>query len=147
MKRINRVHHVKWPQRVGIHSDPAAAQGRSQGHPGGGSAAPAAWGFRRAREAAPLLGKPCHDMPMASTDPGGVLEHQLDLSIRTRGPELVPRSVATSDRCERIQELGQFVAAAHVARILISRGFAAFMCDMTMKPPSGRRSPCANTTR
>jgi len=128
---------------------PAAAQGRSQGHPGGGSAAAGSMGASGAHgNSATAGGSHGSSNPTASTDPGGVLEHNSNLATKLEGLTGATSVANLKTDASAFKNFGQFVAAAHVAKNLdIPGGFAALMCDMTMKTAVGAPSPCANTTK
>ena len=85
---------------------------------------------------------------MASTDPGGVLEHNSNLSSKL---ETLTGATSVADLktdASAFKNFGQFVAAAHVAKNRnIPGGFAALMCDMTTKTAAGATSPCTNKTK
>jgi len=128
---------------------PAAAQGRSQGHPGGGSAAAGSMGDSGTRgNSASAVGGHGSSNAMASTDPGSVLEHNSNLAGKL---ETLTNTTSVTDLetdAKAFKNFGQFVAAAHVAKNLnIPGGFAALMCDMTNKTAVGASSTCTNTTK
>ena len=124
---------------------PASAQGRSQSHPGGGSAAAGSIGASGSHGNGEGHGS---SNPMASTDPGSVLEHNSNLSGKL---ETLTNTTSVTDLetdAKAFKNFGQFVAAAHVAKNLnIPGGFAALMCDMTNKTAVGASSTCTNTTK
>src|SRR5215469_13309640 len=62
---------------------PAAGQGRSQAHPGGGSAAGSMGGTHG--NSASAGGGHSSSSAMASTDPGSVLEHNSNLATKLEG--------------------------------------------------------------
>jgi len=128
---------------------PAAAQGRSQGHPGGGSAAAGSMGASGAHgNSATAGGSHGSSNPMASTDPGGVLEHNSNLATKLEGLTGATSVANLKTDASAFKNFGQFVAAAHVAKNLnINGGFAALMCDMTNKTAVGATSTCTNTTK
>ena len=85
---------------------------------------------------------------MASTNPGGVLEHNSHLATKLETLTGTTNLTDLEKDASAFKNFGQFVAAAHVAKNLnIPGGFAALMCDMTMKTAVGAPSPCANTTK
>lgn len=124
---------------------PAAAQGRSQGHSGGGSAAAGSMGASGSHGNGEGHGS---SNAMASTDPGSVLEHNSNLSGKL---ETLTNTTSVTDletNAKAFKNFGQFVAAAHVAKNLnIPGGFAALMCNMTNKTAVGASSTCTNTTK
>src|SRR6266853_4509281 len=128
---------------------PAAAQGRSQGHPGGGSAAAGSMGASGAHgNSATAGGSHGSSNPMASTDPGSVLEHNSNLATKLEGLTGATSVANLKTDASAFKNFGQFVAAAHVAKNLdIPGGFAALMCDMTNKTAVGATSTCTNTTK
>ena len=128
---------------------PAAAQGRSQGHPGGGSAAAGSMGASGAHgNSATAGGSHGSSNPMASTDPGGVLEHNSNLATKLEGLTGATSVANLKTDASAFKNFGQFVAAAHVSKNLnIPGGFAALMCDMTTKTAAGATSTCTNTTK
>lgn len=87
---------------------------------------------------------------MASTDPGGVLEHNSNLSSKL---ETLTGATSVADLkadASAFKNFGQFVAAAHVAKNRdIPGGFAALMCEMTTHGATvgGMASTCSNTTK
>jgi len=125
---------------------PAAAQGRSQSHPGGGSAAAGSMGSSDMHGNS--AGGHGSSNAMASTNPGNVLEHNSNLSGKL---ETLTGTTSLTDLetdAKAFKNFGQFVAAAHVAKNLnITGGFAALMCDMTNKTAVGATSTCTNTTK
>lgn len=85
---------------------------------------------------------------MASTDPGGVLEHNSNLSSKLQTLTGATSVANLKTDASAFKNFGQFVAAAHVAKNLnIPGGFAALMCDMTTKTAAGATSTCTNTTK
>ena len=128
---------------------PAAAQGRSQGHPGGGSAAAGSMGASGTHgNSATAGGSHGSSNPMASTDPGSVLEHNSHLATKLETLTGTTNLTDLEKDASAFKNFGQFVAAAHVAKNLnIDGGFAALMCDMTNKTAVGATSTCTNTTK
>ena len=128
---------------------PAAAQGRSQSHPGGGSAAAGSMGASGTHEnSASAGGGHGSSNAMASTDPGSVLEHNSNLATKLEGLTGATSVTDLKTDASAFKNFGQFVAAAHVAKNLnINGGFAALMCDMTNKTAVGATSTCTNTTK
>lgn len=129
---------------------PAAAQGRSQSHPGGGSAAAGSMGDSGTHgNSASAGGSHGSSNPMKSTDPGSVLQH-INPNLETKLEHLTGATNLTDLQTDAMafKNFGQFVAAAHVAKNLnITGGFAALMCDMTMKTAVGATSTCTNKTK
>ncbi len=86
--------------------------------------------------------------PMASTDPGSVLEHNSHLATKLETLTGTTNLTDLEKDASAFKNFGQFVAAAHVAKNLnINGGFAALMCDMTNKTAVGATSTCTNTTK
>jgi len=86
--------------------------------------------------------------PMASTDPGSVLEHNSHLATKLETLTGTTNLTDLEKDASAFKNFGQFVAAAHVAKNLnINGGFAALMCDMTTKTATGATSTCTNTTK
>ena len=82
--------------------------------------------------------------PMASTDPGMVLEHNTNLAAKLETLTNTTNLTDLEKDASAFKNFGQFVAAAHVSKNLnIPGGFAALMCDMTTKIAVGATS-CAN---
>ena len=128
---------------------PAAAQGRSQSHPGGGSAAAGSMGASGTHGNSASAGEGhSSSNPMSRTDPGCVLENKSNLA---RKLETLTNTTSVTDLetdAKAFRNFGQFVAAVHVAKNLnIPGGFAALMCDMTNKTAVGATSTCTNTTK
>src|SRR6266849_2537362 len=128
---------------------PAAAQGRSQGHPGGGPGAAGSMGASGTHgNSASAGGGHGSSNPMASTDPGNVLEHNSNLAGKLETLTGTTNLTDLEKDASAFKNFGQFVAAAHVAKNLnIPGGFAALMCDMTTKTATGATSTCTNTTK
>ena len=128
---------------------PAAAQGRSQSHPGGGSAAAGSMGDSGTRGSnASASGGHGSTNATASTDPGGVLEHNANLAGKLETLTGTKSLTDLETDAKAFKNFGQFVAAAHVAKNLnIPGGFAALMCDMTNKTAVAASSTCTNTTK
>jgi len=128
---------------------PAAGQGRSQGHPGGGSAAAGSMGSSGTHgNSASAGGGHSSSSAMASTDPGSVLEHNSNLATKLEGLTGTASVTDLETDAKAFKNFGQFVAAAHVAKNLnIPGGFAALMCDMTKQTAVGATSTCTNTTK
>ena len=85
---------------------------------------------------------------MASTDPGGVLEHNSNLASKLETLTGTTNLTDLEKDASAFKNFGQFVAAAHVSKNLnIPGGFAALMCDMTTKTAAGATSTCTNTTK
>jgi len=128
---------------------PAAAQGRSQSHPGGGSAAGGSMGDSGVHgNSATAGGGHGSSNAMSSTDPGGVLEHNSNLTTKLEGLTGATSVANLKTDASAFKNFGQFVAAAHVAKNLnINGGFAALMCDMTAKTATGATTACTNTTK
>lgn len=91
---------------------PAAAQGNSQSHPGGGSAAAGSMGGGHGMEAS---GKSTPEMsgPRA---PGELLTQNTQLSSKLSG--LLPAGTDLQSAAAGFRNLGQFVAAVHVSHNL-----------------------------
>ncbi len=86
--------------------------------------------------------------PMASTDPGSVLEHNSHLATKLETLTGTTNLTDLGKDASAFKNFGQFVAAAHVSKNLnIPGGFAALMCDMTTKTATGATSTCTNTTK
>jgi hypothetical protein len=128
---------------------PASAQGRSQSHPGGGSAAAGSMGASGTHGNSASAGEGhSSSNPMASTDPGSVLEHNSNLAGKLETLTNTTNVTDLETDAKAFKNFGQFVAAAHVANNLnIPGGFAALMCDMTNKTAVGATSTCTNTTK
>jgi len=128
---------------------PAAGQGRSQGHPGGGSAAAGSMGSSGTHgNSASAGGGHSSSGAMASTDPGSVLEHNSNLSGKLETLTGTTNLTDLETDAKAFKNFGQFVAAAHVAKNLnIPGGFPALMCDMTKQTAVGATSTCTNTTK
>ncbi|HLZ93638.1 MAG TPA: hypothetical protein VKQ28_18170 [Candidatus Acidoferrum sp.] len=130
---------------------PAAGQGRSQGHPGGGSAAAGSMGASGTHgNSASAGGSHSSSNPMTSTDPGSVLGHNSNLATRLEGLTGATGVTDLETDAKAFKNFGQFVAAAHVAKNLnIAGGFAALMCDMTATGATvgGKAATCSNTTQ
>src|SRR5437879_4216587 len=127
---------------------PAAAQGRSQGHPGGSAAAGSMGASGTHGNSASAGGGHGSSNAMASTDPGSVLEHNSNLATKLEGLTGATSVTDLKTDASAFKNFGQFVAAAHVSKNLnIPGGFAALMCDMTGKTAVGATSPCTNTTK
>ena len=130
---------------------PTAAQGRSQSHPGGGSAAAGSMGASSTHgNSASAGGGHGSSNAMASTDPGSVLEHNSNLAGKLETLTGTTNLTDLEKDASAFKNFGQFVAAAHVAKNLnITGGFAALMCDMTTKGATvgGVASACTNTTK
>src|SRR5258707_1127414 len=86
---------------------PAAAQGRSQSHPGGGSAAAGSMGGRHGMDASGTSG------PRA---PGQLLTQNTQLSSKLSS--LLPAGTDLQAAPAGFRNLGQFVAAVHVSHNL-----------------------------
>ena len=131
---------------------PAAAQGRSQGHPGGGSDAAGSMGDSGTHgNSASAGGSHGSSNPMKSTDPAGVLQH-INPNLATTLQTLTGATDIADLQKDAMafKNFGQFVAAAHVAKNLnIEGGFAALMCDMTTKGAivAGNAAACSNMTK
>src|SRR5258708_26247073 len=122
---------------------PAAAQGHSQGLPGGSAAAGSMGASGTRGNSASAGGGHGSSNAMASTDPGSVLEHNSNLATKLEGLTGATSVTDLKTDASAFKNFGQFVAAAHVAKNLdIPGGFAALMCDMTMKTAVGAPSPC-----
>ena len=106
---------------------PAAAQGRSQGHPGGGSAAAGNLGASGTHgNSASAGGNHGSSNPMTSTDPGSVLQHNSNLATKLEGLTGATSATDLEADAKAFKNFGQFVAAAHVAKNLnITGGFAS----------------------
>jgi hypothetical protein len=128
---------------------PAAAQGRSQSRPGGGSAAAGSMGASGMHgNSANAGGGRGSSSAMASTDPGQVLEHNSNLAGKLETLTGTTTLTDLEKDASAFKNFGQFVAAAHVAKNLnINGGFAALMCDMTKQTAVGATSACTNTTK
>src|SRR5216684_805145 len=127
---------------------PAAAQGRSQGHPGGSAAAGSMGASGTHGNSASAGGGHGSSNAMASTDPGSVLEHNSNLATKLEGLTGATSVTDLKTDASAFKNFGQFVAAAHVAKNLnINGGFATLMCDMTNKTAVGATSTCTNTTK
>ena len=130
---------------------PAAAQGRSQSHPGGGSAAAGSMGASGTHgNSASAGGSHGSSNAMSSTDPGGVLQHNSHLVTKLEGLTGATSASDLEADAKAFKNFGQFVAAAHVANNLhIEGGFAALMCDMTTTGATvkGTAATCTNTTK
>jgi hypothetical protein len=128
---------------------PAAAQGRSPSHPGGGSAAAGSMGASGTHgDSSSAGGGRGSSSAMASTDPGHVLEHNSNLAGKLETLTGTTNLTDLEKDASAFKNFGQFVAAAHVAKNLnINGGFAALMCDMTNKTSVGATSTCTNTTK
>ena len=131
---------------------PAAAQGRSQGHPGGGSAAAGSMGDSGMHgNSASAGGNHGSSNAMKSTDSGSVLQH-INPNLETKLETLTGATDLADLQADakQFKNFGQFVAAAHVANNLhITGGFAALMCDMTGTGATVKGTPaaCTNTTK
>ena len=89
-----------------------------------------------------------HSSSMASTNPGGVLEHNSHLATKLETLTGTTNLTDLEKDASAFKNFGQFVAAAHVSKNLnIPGGFAALMCDMTTKTAAGATSACTNTTK
>src|SRR5260370_7134869 len=98
---------------------PAAAQGRSQGHPGGGSAAAGSLGASGTHgNSASAGGNHGSSNPMTSTDPGSVLQHNSNLATKLEGLTGATSATDLEADAKAFKNFGQFVAAAHVAKNL-----------------------------
>jgi hypothetical protein len=128
---------------------PTAAQGRSQSHPGGASAAGGSLGASGTHgNSASAGGGHSSSNPMASTNPGSVLEHNSNLATKLEGLTGATSVTDLETDAKAFKNFGQFVAAAHVSKNLnIPGGFAALMCDMTTKTAAGATTSCTNTTK
>ncbi len=85
---------------------------------------------------------------MASTDPGGVLEHNTNLATKLETLTGTKNLTDLEADAKAFKNFGQFVAAAHVSKNLnLPGGFAALMCNMTTKTAVGATSTCTNTTK
>src|SRR5579863_4844419 len=128
---------------------PAAAQGHSQSHPGGGSAAAGSMGDSGTHgNSTSAAGGHGPSSTMASTDPGSVLEHNSNLAGKLETLTGTTNLADLEKDASAFKNFGQFVAAAHVSKNLnIPGGFAALMCDMTAKTATGATSTCTNTTK
>src|ERR1700756_3231810 len=85
--------------------------------------------------------------PMASTDPGMVLEHNTNLAAKLETLTNTTNLTDLEKDASAFRNFGQFVAAAHVSKNLnIPGGFAALMCEMTTKIAVGATS-CANNKK
>ncbi len=103
---------------------PAAAQGRSQSHPGGGSAAAGSMGASGTHgNSATAGGSHGSSNPMASTDPGSVLEHNSHLATKL---ETLTGTTNLTD---------------------LEKDASAFKNFMTNKTAVGATSTCTNTTK
>src|SRR6266851_8859221 len=129
---------------------PTAAQGRSQSHPGGGSAAAGSMGASSTHgNSASAGGGHGSSNAMASTDPGSVLEHNSNLAGKLETLTGTTNLTDLEKDASAFKNFGQFVAAAHVAKNLnITGGFAALMCDVTGTGATvgGKTATCSNTT-
>jgi hypothetical protein len=126
---------------------PAGAQGRGQSHLGSAAAGSmGASGMHGNSASAGAAHRSAN--PMASTDPGSVLEHNSNLASKL---ETLTNTTSVADLetdAKAFKNFGQFVAAAHVAKNLnIPGGFAALMCDMTNQTAVGATSTCTNATK
>jgi hypothetical protein len=132
-----------------ILATPAAGQGRSQGHPGGGSAAAGSMGASGTHGNSASAGEGhSSSNAMASTNPGSVLDNNSNLSGKLETLTGATSLANLKTDASAFKNFGQFVAAAHVAKNLnIPGGFAALMCEMTTKTAVGATSACANTTK
>lgn len=150
MKRIvvtiTLVAAAAWIQGI-----PAAAQGHSQSHPGGGSAAAGSMGDSGThRNSASAGGSHGSSNPMKSTDPGGVLQHNSNLVTKLEGLTGATSATDLEADAKAFKNFGQFVAAAHVSNNLnVPGGFAALMCDVTATGATvgGKAATCSNTTK
>jgi hypothetical protein len=86
---------------------PAAAQGRSQSHPGGGSAAAGSMGGEHGMDASGTSGP---------RTPGQLLSNNTQLS--TKLSSLLPAGTNLQTAADGFRNLGQFVAAVHVSHNL-----------------------------
>ena len=130
---------------------PAAGQGRSQGHPGGGSAAAGSMGASGTHgNSASAGGSHGSSNPMTSTDPGSVLQHNSNLTTKLESLTGATNLTDLEADAKAFKNFGQFVAAAHVSKNLnVPGGFAALMCDMTATGATvgGKTATCSNTTK
>src|SRR5258708_18558227 len=127
---------------------PAAAQGRSQGHPGGSAAAGSMGASGTHGNSASAGGGHGTSNAMASTDPGSVLEHNSNLATKLESLTGATSVTDLKTDASAFKNFGQFVAAAHVAKNLnINGGFAALMCDMTNKTRARAPSTCTHSTK
>src|SRR5712692_969879 len=130
---------------------PAAAQGCSQSHPGGGSAAAGSMGASGTHgNSASSGGSHGSSNPMTSTDPGSVLQHNSNLATKLETLTGATNLTDLEADSKAFKNFGQFVAAAHVSKNLnVPGGFAALMCDMTATGATvgGKAATCSNTTK
>jgi len=130
---------------------PAAGQGRSQGHPGGGSAAAGSMGASGTHgNSASAGGSHGSSNPMTSTDPGSVLQHNSNLTTKLESLTGATNLTDLEADAKAFKNFGQFVSAAHVSKNLnVPGGFAALMCDMTATGATvgGKTATCSNTTK
>ena len=111
---------------------PALAYAQHGGRPSGasGGMAPSASGTHGNSSSA----KETHGSsnPMASTDPGMVLEHNTNLAAKLETLTNTTNLADLEKDASTFKNFGQFVAAAHVSKNLNIPGeFAALMCEMT----------------
>jgi hypothetical protein len=92
---------------------PAAAQGRGQGHPGGGGAA-GSMGSDHATDASGNAGIAAG--MSRSSAPGDLLEQNTQLASKLSG--LLPAGTDLRAAAEGFKNLGQFVSAVHVSKNL-----------------------------
>ena len=88
--------------------------------------------------------------PMASTDPGSVLQHNSNLATKLETLTGATNLTDLEADAKAFKNFGQFVAAAHVSKNLnLPGGFVALMCDMTATGATvgGTASTCSNTTK
>src|SRR5260370_20404327 len=115
---------------------PAAAQGRSQGHPGGSAAAGSMGASGTHGNSASAGGGHGSSNAMASTDPGSVLEHNSNLATKLEGLTGATSVTDLKTDASAFKNFGQFVAAAHVAKNLnINGGFAALIWEEPTTAP------------
>lgn len=108
---------------------PAAAQGRSQGHPGGGSAAAGSIGGGHGTDGSGNSGSGTSG-PRA---PGQLLSQNTQLSSKLSG--LLPAGTDLQTAASGFRNLGQFVAAVHVSHNL-DIPFAQLKCAELATTPA-----------
>src|SRR5258708_19076772 len=85
---------------------------------------------------------------MASTNPGGVLEHNSHLATQLETLTGTTNLTDLEKDASAFKNFGQFVAAAHVSKNLnIPGGIADLMCHMSTKTAAGATSKRAYTSK
>jgi hypothetical protein len=125
---------------------PAAAQGRGAGHGPGGAAGPGAAGMHEPMGMGAAMGNHGGLGNAPATAPHGPKTPDQLLSQNTKLSDnltnLLPAGMTAQQACANFKNLGQCVAAIHVAKNL-GIDFNSLECDMTLQPvPTDSTATC-----